>query len=1627
MAALARWLRTSGKVLLWTLLGLVVVVALALGTVHTDWGRGLVRDQATGVLDDVLVGGADIGRIEGSLLGRFTIYDVVIRDAQGRAAVTVDALTVDTSLAELASGAVVVNEVELVGPKVVGHRDADGTLNLATLVAPTPPTPDDGEPSTLQVDVDKIAVSGGSLRLHEPDGRVLRADDLALSARLALRGAAHGVDIDAALLSLSAHIDPDLPESEALAGRRESGTDWPSLKEADVESLADASADAVADALSEAAVPSAADVAGPDAAAVAARRDGFPLQAKAQVSVGTAAVARELEISIGGTSIVIPFARYGLDDGSLVASADVHAAAVDIAAVAPSAGVLTDFDLSLWAQRAGDELPIAAQLVLDSAGGQAQVSATVVPELPDAQLVISATDLNLARIIRDALPTELSLALTATARGDSLQVLVADANLDASGVIDGLRVPGVAAKLSVSDQRAELDADLDVPAGRVNARGAVALDGDEPVLEQARVRGRVSDLARLAAAVPALRAAGLSPRTIAGATEFDVRASGRFDALAVAGQLSATELVYLDSRVDDVAAEFDLSGIPSRMRGSAAVKAAGVVQAGAVVGDVSLDVTSMAPSNPGALGDLQVAVAVAGREAILPLSIAAQVSQTGERVDVALGDYRFSTGQLLWRGHGGAIALGGRGGVRVRGVALRSPAGRIGVDGSVAAVGNRADAEVALRDLDLAQLREALMAVSGEPIAEVYGVASGTARVQARGRAITGDVEVGVDGLALTADAPRLDVSADVALERAALTLDARASGAEIGAVTITAVATPPADVTNAVAWSRLDEGALERLEVALQQVKLAGVKAWAPAGLEAVSGGTVDGSFAIEGGARGASGRLEVKTLRTPELIEPVDAEVQIDMIDRDLRVTTALDTGGRGSANLVAEATLPAKLADPASWAEIDQRALRGVTLSLATLDADYWAGLAGVELALGAQVGFDVELGEGLAETKLRGQLTLPTGAVAGLPPVTADVSATVGASEITGQLEVALATERYLTAEMRLEVGADDILQNNAAGFAGAAASAKWKLTGLPMALIGQLSATEARLAGTLHGDGEVTGTMLAPEVDADLRTAGFKVDDIEIPTLTAKAKYRGDEVTLALDSRQAEGGTIDVDATLELVAAEVVTEAAGAAGAAAGAGGSAAGADGGDDSAGPSPRVALQAQVRNYDIGLADAFVPDLGLAGRLDADLEVTGDVAAPLVAGTVKLRDGVVRPGAPLGRVDQIEVDVTVDEREAEVRVGARAGRGRIDVTGTAGLREGAPQTLAVDIETRRVPLDFGAAIVSLNSDTRIQGELLDETRGWEVDVRLNNVLAELPKASGRELHATGDLEDVVFMDGQCRAAEDDGECAAYLAQRLAIQQEEADGVIAEALPPFRIAIRAPDTIRVRGVEVNVSFGADLVANSRSGELLLTGSVAANSGFVDIVGRRYEVRQAVASFDVTPDGVPNPGLDVVLAHEFSALTLYIQVQGTAAKPELLLRSDPGIYGEDELLAFVLGATPGEESSGESDSDLGTQATGVAAGMLAGKVQSLVEDVLPVDVLKVEIGDEGQSAQSLTVGKWLTENLFLSYSQRFEAASADENNSEVAIEYRFWKRWLLEGFYGDNSVGGLDMLWIRRF
>jgi translocation and assembly module TamB len=199
-------------------------------------------------------------------------------------------------------------------------------------------------------------------------------------------------------------------------------------------------------------------------------------------------------------------------------------------------------------------------------------------------------------------------------------------------------------------------------------------------------------------------------------------------------------------------------------------------------------------------------------------------------------------------------------------------------------------------------------------------------------------------------------------------------------------------------------------------------------------------------------------------------------------------------------------------------------------------------------------------------------------------------------------------------------------------------------------------------------------------------------------------------------------------------------------------------------------------------------------------------------------------------------------------------------------------------------------------------------------------------------------------------------------------------------------------------------------------------GNIEAKRGWVDVLGRRYDIERAWIVFD--GEIPPDPQLDIRVSHQFTSQLVYVDVVGRLSKPNVTFASDSGTDDQAELLGLILGGeSPGEAGAGEKT--LSQKATGGAASLVASRVAGAIRGAgLPVDVLQVGTDlESGTGVTDITVGKWLSERLFVAYRRRFEE-DPKKNQNEAILQHFFTRNWMWEGTGGDKGAMSIDLLWI---
>lgn len=176
---------------------------------------------------------------------------------------------------------------------------------------------------------------------------------------------------------------------------------------------------------------------------------------------------------------------------------------------------------------------------------------------------------------------------------------------------------------------------------------------------------------------------------------------------------------------------------------------------------------------------------------------------------------------------------------------------------------------------------------------------------------------------------------------------------------------------------------------------------------------------------------------------------------------------------------------------------------------------------------------------------------------------------------------------------------------------------------------------------------------------------------------------------------------------------------------------------------------------------------------------------------------------------------------------------------------------------------------------------------------------------------------------------------------------------------------------------------------------------------------RRYGINLDVQRGRLVFGGlITRPNLDVLALRTVGDVKAGVKVTGTPQTPEVKLYSEPHMPDTDILSYIVLGHPMGE---GKEQSSALLQASGALLSRGESVVlQEKLKQSIGVDVLDIQSGDGELSRSMLTIGKYLTPELFISYGQ-----SLFGEGSVFRLRYSISKHWEVETQSGQAAGGDL--------
>jgi translocation and assembly module TamB len=245
------------------------------------------------------------------------------------------------------------------------------------------------------------------------------------------------------------------------------------------------------------------------------------------------------------------------------------------------------------------------------------------------------------------------------------------------------------------------------------------------------------------------------------------------------------------------------------------------------------------------------------------------------------------------------------------------------------------------------------------------------------------------------------------------------------------------------------------------------------------------------------------------------------------------------------------------------------------------------------------------------------------------------------------------------------------------------------------------------------------------------------------------------------------------------------------------------------------------------------------------------------------------------------------------------------------------------------------------------------------------------------------------------------------------------------------QLRVIIPKNTWIKSPEMRMELSGDIDLVKRGEDFEIFGPIRINRGHYDLFGRRFTIKDGSANFKGGAEINPDLKLEAEYVFRTSARKkryLRLYVSGDLKKPVLNFTLDDTEISEGDAISYIVfGRSIDELTSGQrNDVSGGSEGIGVAgnlaANLLSSQLTKAVGGQFNLDYIEVKSDDQWESA-SFVVGKYLTNDLFVSYEKLIGQSQNDDTAKElVTAEYELTEFLFFQLMGGQAKYNGFDVI-----
>lgn len=553
-----------------------------------------------------------------------------------------------------------------------------------------------------------------------------------------------------------------------------------------------------------------------------------------------------------------------------------------------------------------------------------------------------------------------------------------------------------------------------------------------------------------------------------------------------------------------------------------------------------------------------------------------------------------------------------------------------------------------------------------------------------------------------------------------------------------------------------------------------------------------------------------------------------------------------------------------------------------------------------------------------------------------------------------------------------------------------------------------------VSGTADGTLKMTGTSKVPIINASLKLNNLTANKQKIDQLQANMVYGGDtikfDVNVDVKNTRMFEGTLKSgyhfsieDPTFHLPS--------------------------------PSDYVSGQLKLNRFDLSLLNPFLPSeqINIQGYINSDLKAEGPSNNLKINGFLDWKEGKFHMPEYGILYDRITMSTGIKGDSLFITdFVAEAGAGTLNVNGYSRFNQQdiyRPKALSLKIYGKEFKvIDSERLQATVNTDITLKKENENPVFKGEIEVirgeaNADAFIAEYNKAS--EEADPPMLIKALARDTTLSAVK-------FMADTVKVKLNAGAQFYKNLKGSLTVSV--PGNMWIRGKDMGFEVKGDLKATKEGANMLLYGDLEVKRGFYKIYGKRFDFKSG--KITLTGEDDINPLLDFVVVYSFRNIeramsNLQLTISGRLKDPKIAFEMDGvKIEEQDALSVIVFGSTSDQLSAGQRSS-ITTNTSDIAKNIALGQMSTILKDAiqssLKLDVIEIA-GEDNWNSGSVTIGKYISKNLFVSYQYTFALDKKTKiiEPQKISIEYQLFKFLSLTAT-NQSPNSGFDIIFKKEF